>query len=275
MANVSQVGGVPDDVFISRAETAAQLAEDAQAAAEAAQAAAEAALAAINAALAAQVLNDHADVTAPTPTANQVIKYDGVSDWVNGFVASNELSDVVSSGAVANDFLRHDGANFVRVNQSALPFLLLTGGTLTGFLTLNANPVNPLEAATKQYVDNAVASVNNNIYDLASFFDGVPAASDDIYKFVAPRAFYLPQDLTSSRCEASVAATAQTDFDIQRNGVSIGTIRFAAAGTVATFIFAANVNFSIGDNLSIVAPLTPDATLADLQFTIVAELGSI
>jgi hypothetical protein len=33
------------------------------------------------------------------------------------------------------------------------PFLPLTGGTLTGDLTLAANPDQPLEAATKQYVD--------------------------------------------------------------------------------------------------------------------------
>ena len=32
-------------------------------------------------------------------------------------------------------------------------FLPLTGGTLTGFLTLHANPSNALHAATKQYVD--------------------------------------------------------------------------------------------------------------------------
>jgi len=34
--------------------------------------------------------------------------------------------------------------------------LLLSGGTLTGYLTLHANPVNLLHAATKQYVDGVV-----------------------------------------------------------------------------------------------------------------------
>ncbi|NBX75220.1 MAG: hypothetical protein EBQ92_01540, partial [Proteobacteria bacterium] len=37
---------------------------------------------------------------------------------------------------------------------SANDFLKLSGGTLTGPLTLNADPTNALEAATKQYVDN-------------------------------------------------------------------------------------------------------------------------
>jgi hypothetical protein len=36
------------------------------------------------------------------------------------------------------------------------------------------------------------------------------------------------------------APTAQTDWDLQVNGVSVGTVRFAASGTVATFIKAAD-----------------------------------
>lgn len=35
-------------------------------------------------------------------------------------------------------------------------YLPLSGGTLSGVLTLDSDPVNPLEAATKQYVDNIV-----------------------------------------------------------------------------------------------------------------------
>ena len=39
--------------------------------------------------------------------------------------------------------------------------LLLTGGTMTGTLTLSSNPVNPLEAATKQYVDSKQVSLTS------------------------------------------------------------------------------------------------------------------
>jgi hypothetical protein len=42
-------------------------------------------------------------------------------------------------------------------------------------------------------------------------------------------------DLAGSQAVASVAATAQTDFDIRKNEVSVGTMSFAAGGTVATF----------------------------------------
>lgn len=37
---------------------------------------------------------------------------------------------------------------------SALPS---TGGAMTGYLTLHADPTDSLHAATKQYVDNAIA----------------------------------------------------------------------------------------------------------------------
>lgn len=37
-------------------------------------------------------------------------------------------------------------------------YVNVTGDSMSGFLTLNANPSNPLHAATKQYVDNVVAT---------------------------------------------------------------------------------------------------------------------
>lgn len=48
-------------------------------------------------------------------------------------------------------------------------YLLLSGGTLTGFLTLNADPTAALHAATKQYVDTKAPSAN-------PAFTGVPTA---------------------------------------------------------------------------------------------------
>jgi hypothetical protein len=41
-------------------------------------------------------------------------------------------------------------------------FLLLTGGTLSGPLTLYGDPVGILDAATKRYVDNQIITVNGN-----------------------------------------------------------------------------------------------------------------
>lgn len=44
--------------------------------------------------------------------------------------------------------------SLARTLPSALPS---TGGSMTGYLTLHSDPINGLHAATKQYVDNAIA----------------------------------------------------------------------------------------------------------------------
>ena len=103
-----------------------------------------------------------------------------------------------------------------------------------------------------------------NGYDLGASVAGVPAASQVLIRFPFPRAVSFPASLTGSQGVAAVAATATTDFDIRKNGSSVGTMRFSASGTVASFIAASAFSFSAGDVLTVVAPASPDATLADV-----------
>lgn len=74
--------------------------------------------------------------------------------------------------------------------------------------------------------------------------------------------------LAGSVAKSTVAATAQTDFTVSKNGTSIGTMRFAAAATSATFIAASPVSFAAGDVLKLVGPATPDATLSGLGISL-------
>jgi hypothetical protein len=103
-------------------------------------------------------------------------------------------------------------------------------------------------------------------YDIGGFVAGVPTANQVMLRVPIPRAVVFPANLTASRGAAGKAGTAKTDFDIQKNGASFGTMRFAGAGTTATFISAAGATFAAGDVLKIVAPASPDATLADVGF---------
>lgn len=273
MANTSLVGGVPDDAFVSRAEQAAQLAEDAQTAAEAAQAAAEQALANTIAALAAQVLDDHADVSSAGAANGEILKFNG-ANWINALLGINELTDVDTAGITNNQVLSWDGAQFVAADVAAISGALpIAGGTMTGDLILNGDPTLALEAATKAYVDAAFNG--DSPYDFGIFFEGVPGNLEDVISIVAVRNFYLRQNLPISQAYARVAATAQTDFDIQKNGVSIGTIRWAAAATTATFIFAADVAFVPGDRLQVIAASVADATLEDISITLAGILGTL
>lgn len=109
-------------------------------------------------------------------------------------------------------------------------------------------------------------------YDVGTFCVGVPNNGELLLRFNYVRAVTLPAALAGSRVTAGVAATAQTDFDVRVNGASIGTIRFAAAGTVATFLSFSATSIAVNDVLEIVAPGTADATLADISFTLAGVL---
>jgi hypothetical protein len=117
-------------------------------------------------------------------------------------------------------------------------------------------------------IEALVATPAVQPYDIGGSYAGVPTASLVLVRYPFPRAVAFPSGLTSSRGVAGVAATAITDFDIQKNGVSVGTMRFAAAATIATFIMASATSFAAGDILTVVAPGTPDATLANLGFAL-------
>lgn len=59
-----------------------------------------------------------------------------------------------------NQLLIYDGSKLVSSGTTPSSYLQLSGGTMTGALTLNADPTNALHAATKQYVDNVLQGLD-------------------------------------------------------------------------------------------------------------------
>lgn len=146
------------------------------------------------------------------------------------------------------------------------------GGAPTTFLGLTDTPSSFSGQGGKDVRVNSGASAlefYSSPYDVGGFNAGAPSADQVMLRIPIPRAVVFPADLTGSQGAAGTAATAETDFDIQKNGASFGTMRFAASGTVATFISAAGSTFAAGDVLTVVAPATPDATLADVGFMLI------
>lgn len=109
-------------------------------------------------------------------------------------------------------------------------------------------------------------------YDVAGGATGTPTANAILLTFVAVRPFSLPSGCAGSYGVAKVAATAQTIFGIQKNGATVTSMVFAAAATTATFVFAPGASFVAGDILTVVAPASPDATLADIGFTLAGTI---
>lgn len=109
-------------------------------------------------------------------------------------------------------------------------------------------------------------------YTPAFYVPAKPTNSQLVYKLKAVVPFTLPISLTGSQTDAGTAATGSCSFSITKNGTSIGSINFAASGTVATFTFTAAVAFAAGDILEVTAPATADATLADIAISLFGYL---
>lgn len=97
--------------------------------------------------------------------ATQTYVQSQVSSLING---APGLLDTLNelSAAISND------PNFAATIASGLADKLsLTGGTMTGPLTLSGDPTTNLEAVTKQYVDNAIDSIPTPVGTLAGLSD--------------------------------------------------------------------------------------------------------
>lgn len=113
-------------------------------------------------------------------------------------------------------------------------------------------------------------------YGIVLFYPDSPQADELMLLHVLAQPITLPDGLNSSRALADTAATTETVFSIKHAippsaPVEVGTVTFAAAGTVGTYAATADVTINAGETFSIVAPATADATLANITFTVVAE----
>lgn len=109
-------------------------------------------------------------------------------------------------------------------------------------------------------------------YDVGVFIPGTPSASQVCLRYTAVRAFRFADNFASSDANVRTNPTATTTFDIKKNGTTIGTVAFSTAGA-PTFTTSGTgyETFAAGDILEIVAPGTPDATIADISITLLGE----
>lgn len=78
----------------------------------------------------------------------------------------------------------------------------------------------------------------------------------------------LNKHLPYSIAKCGVAPTGSIAFDILVNDVSKGSINIAAAANTATFTWSNKITLVGGDVVKITAPVTADATLADVAITL-------
>jgi hypothetical protein len=101
---------------------------------------------------------------------------------------------------------------------------------------------------------------------------GSPGAGQVIERFIFATPATFPAGFGGSYGTAGTAATAAASFPINKNGSAVGTMDFAASATSASFAMATATSFAGGDVLTIVAPASPDASLANLAWTLTGTL---
>jgi hypothetical protein len=99
-------------------------------------------------------------------------------------------------------------------------------------------------------------------------FSGRPTANLVLQSYVFAAPAIVSVGLSGSRGTASIYATGTTTFNIQKNGANVGTMVFSPSSAAATFTMNSAISFNAGDVLTVIAPATPDATLANLAWTI-------
>jgi hypothetical protein len=77
------------------------------------------------------------------------VAFDFPASPANGQIFNTGTTTYTWNGVA---WMTHGGDPGAGIGNPA-DFVLKAGDTMTGFLTLSADPVNPLHAATKQYVD--------------------------------------------------------------------------------------------------------------------------
>jgi hypothetical protein len=100
---------------------------------------------------------------------------------------------------------------------------------------------------------------------------GTATANQVVQRYVFAGTVTFPVGLAGSQGTAGMAATASTTFDIQKNGANVGSMVFAASAATATFAMPAATTFMTGDVLTVIAPPSPDLTLANVAWTFIGS----
>lgn len=155
-----------------------------------------------------------------------------------------------------------DGSTFVGTNNN----IIISDGVGTERIHIDSTGNCNVIGADIKFNGNTIT-----FYDVAGGSTGAPTASAKLLTFVSPRSFSFVANFVGSYGVSGVSATAQTILNVNKNGNNFGNITFAANANVATFT-STLTSLVAGDKLTVVAPASPDATLADIGFTLVGAL---
>lgn len=135
-------------------------------------------------------------------------------------------------------------------------------GTVNGILKANGSgTVSAASAGTDYVAPTGVGLVFNILLPIA----GVMTNGELLVPQTIIPACSFPSGAAGSYGSSTVAATGSATITAKKNGVAFATFAWSASGTAATVTIASTTSFNgTTDKLSIEAPATADATLADI-----------
>jgi hypothetical protein len=102
------------------------------------------------------------------------------------------------------------------------------------------------------------------------FQSAVPGDAETIARYLFVEAATFPADFLGSRGHVETLPTSDATMDVQRNGVSIGTILIGTEGDVTFETTGTAQAFGVGDRLDVVGQSPPDDTMALVTVTLLA-----
>jgi hypothetical protein len=152
------------------------------------------------------------------------------------------------------------------VRNETQPAFILVEATEVDPFVLKANLDSDIILLENPSLVGKVALVGpkgeSAVRGLSGFVSGRPIQDEVISGGIAPYAVTL--NVANCYAKALVATTSGSTFVIKKNNSQIGTIVFAPSSTNGIISFT-STSVSIGDYLTIHAPLLPDVTLADIS----------
>jgi hypothetical protein len=101
---------------------------------------------------------------------------------------------------------------------------------------------------------------------------GQPLSSELLFHYPVVDNLTLLAGLPGSVGYAELVSDAGVSYPIKVNGVDVGSIDFSTAAASATATFLVDVDLIPGDIVSLYGPASPDASQANIGFTIVANV---
>jgi hypothetical protein len=154
------------------------------------------------------------------------------------------------------------------LNVNSVASITIPPNTFAWFISRQSNEWDAF--GTYAGVATTTQLAASKYYDPQGGSAGAITASQLVMQHVAVRTLTFAANFVGSQGYAGVAPTASATFNVAVNGTAVGTIVFAASSQTATFTTSGAVTVTPGQVMTVTAPASADATLANVSFTLLA-----